>query len=183
MGIASEIVFGRNEKVHIIKFGRSLLGFSPAQVINEIERIDSEHQQKIGALKEEVSAAREELKKSEEKAAELQKQLNQYMDREHMIAEVMLKAQRNAQRMEEEAREKARMMLEKSEEELKVKLQELELLRVKVERFREEFRGMLDEYKLSLETMKVPSGEAPFTPTLVVKEKTQGPVKNKDFSS
>lgn len=156
-----------------IKFGKSLFGFKPGEVINEIQRLDSEKQERIGILQAEIESARAELKKSEEKALELQKRLNEYIDREHIIADVMLKAQINARKIEDEARERSRIMLEKSEEELRKKNQELESLRMKVERFREEFRGILDEYKISLETMKIPS-DTPFTPTLVVKEKSQG---------
>lgn len=159
-----------------IKFGKSLFGFRPSEVENQILRMESENQEKIRALKEEIESARTELKKSEDKAAELQKRLNEYIDREHIISDVMLKAQVNAQRIEDEARERARLMLEKSEEELRKKNQELEFLRMKVERFREEFRGILDEYKISLETMKIPP-DTPFTPTLVVKEKSQGSLK------
>lgn len=159
-----------------IKFGKSLFGFRPSEVESQILRMESESQEKIRALKEEIESARNELKKSEEKAAELHKRLNEYMDREHIISDVMLKAQVNAQRIEDEAKERARAMIEKSEEELRKKNQELEFLRMKVERFREEFREVLDEYKISLETMKIPS-DTPFTPTLIVKEKSQGSLK------
>ncbi len=155
------------------RFGKSLLGFKPGQVMYEIQRMESDSQQKIAALQSEIESARAELKKSEERAAELQKRLNEFIDREHMIADVMIKAQKNAQRMEDEARERARTMIEKSEEELRIKLQELEMLRAKVDRFREEFRGLLDEYRISLETMKMPSGETPFTPTLVLRDRAK----------
>lgn len=156
-----------------IKFGKSLFGFNPGEVINEIHRMDSENQERIRVLQAEIELARIDVKKSEEKTLEFQKRLNEYTEREHIIADVMLKAQINARKIEDEARERSRIMLERSEEELRKKNQELELLRMKVERFREEFRGILDEYKISLETMKIPS-DTPFTPTLVVKEKSQG---------
>jgi len=155
------------------KFGRSLLGYNPDQVMNEIRLMDSESQRRIEELLSQIDSARTELKKSEEKATELQSKLHSYVEREYMIAEVMLKAQKNALRMEEEAKEKARLMLEKTDEELNKKRQELELLRIKVERFRDEFRGILDEYKVSVESMRIPSNEGGFTPTLIVSDKTQ----------
>jgi len=165
-----------------MNFGRTLLGFKPNEVINEIQRIDSEHQKKVASLQAEIEIVRVELEKSEENAVELHKQLNYYMEREHMIAGVMLTAQRNSLRIEEEAREKARMMLEESGEELKKKLEELELLRTKVEHFKREFREVLEKYKYSLETMKVPSGESSFTPTLIINEKHKVQTIN-EFSS
>lgn len=163
------------------KFGRSLLGYNPDQVMNEIRHMDSEYQKRIEELSLQIDSARSQLKKSEELAVELQSKLNTYVEREHAIAEVMLKAQKNALRIEEEAKEKARLMFEKSEEELKKKRQELEFLRIKVERFRDEFRGILDEYKVSVESMRIPSGEGVFTPTLIVSDKTH--TKAQDFSS
>lgn len=165
------------------KFRKILFGFDPREVTDEIQHIDLEHQKRITVLEAEIERARLELNQSEANALALQKQLNTYMERELLIAGVMLTAQKNAQRIEEEAREKARMMLEKSDEELRKKLQELELLRKKVERFKEEFREVLEKYKFSLETMKEPSGETAFIPTLIVTEKAQGAGKNQDISS
>jgi len=170
----------REEYIVEKKFGRSLFGYSPGQVVNEIRLMDSEYQRRIEVLQSQIESTGSELKKSQEKAAELQSKLTSYVEREYMIAEVMLKAQKNAQKIEEEAKEKARLMMEKSEEELRRKLIELEFLRVKVERFRDEFRGILDEYKLSVESMKIPSNDGAFTPTLIVSDKTQA--KGKDFS-
>ena len=152
------------------RFGKSILGYNPEEVGNAIKYMEDQHRERINVLQDEIEAAKSELKESEEKILELQKRLHDYIEREHMIAEVLMNAHKNAQRMEEEAREKARIMMEKSEEELKIKLQELEMLRSKAERFRAEFREILDDYRISLETMKLPSNETVFTPTLVVKE-------------
>lgn len=165
------------------KFRKVFFGFDPGEVTNEIKNIDLEYQKRIAALQAEIEGVKEELNESEKKAEDLRQRLNSYMERELLIAEVMLTAQKNAQRIEEEAREKARIMLEKSDEELKKKLQELDFLRKKVERFKEEFREVLDKYKFSLETMKDPSGETTFVPTLIVNDKLQAAGKNQDISS
>lgn len=155
-------------------FGKTLFGFKPCEVINEIQRIDSEHQQRIADLQAEIEEAKAKLTKTEEKSEELQKQLSSYIEREHLIAEVMLTAQKNAQRIEEEAREKARQMLEKSEKELNKKEQELKVLRAKINRFKEEFGEILDKYKTFLETMDESFSETAFAPTLIVNEQVKG---------
>ncbi len=153
------------------KFGRALLGYNPAEVASEIQRIDAEYRQKEGTLQVKITAAEEELIRSRERIAQLEKQLNTYIEREHIIAEVMLTATNNACRIEEEARERARAMEEKSAEELREKVREFELLRMKVERFKTEFKEILDRYKFSLEEMKDLPNEKTFSPTIIVTER------------
>ena len=132
--------------------------------------MENEQQQKVEALKLEIEKVQTELQNAEEKRAELQKQLKAYIEREKVIADVLVTAQVNAQRIEEQARERASYMLEKAEEELKQKQQELDFLRIKVTRFKEEFREVLDNYRVSLEKVSEWPEEANFTPTLITKE-------------
>ncbi|MEN6351458.1 MAG: hypothetical protein ABFD08_18960 [Syntrophomonas sp.] len=163
--------------------GKTLFGFKPRDVINEFERIDAEYQHKIETMQAEVNQARTDLKDAMEKQMELQKQLNGYIERERLVTDVMVTAQVNAQKLVEQAREKSRMMLENSEEELKHKLQELEFLRMKVTRFKEEFREVLDNYRVSLEKIKEVPDDVSFTPTLVTKDKIYEPGRRQDISS
>lgn len=165
------------------RFGRSLFGFKPAQVINEMQRKDAENQEQVVALQARLEQAHQELAQSSQKVEELQQQLNNYIERERLIADVMVTAHKKAQSIEEEAREKARALLEQSEKELHDKNQELDHLRQKVARFKEEFREVLDNYRFSLEAMKDPSGETSFTPTLIVGEKSHNSSKTQDRSS
>ena len=162
--------------------GKSLFGFKPKDVISEFERIDAEYQQKIEAMKAEIELAKTDLKKMEEKQGELQKKVDDYALRERMVTDVMVDAQINAQKIIEQAREKARIILENSEEELKHKLQELDFLRLKVSRFKEEFREVLDNYRVSLEKVKETPDEVAFTPTLITKDKVFEPPKKQDIS-
>ena len=153
-----------------MKFSKTLFGFKPGEVISQIESMENEQQQKVEALKSEIEKVQTELQNAEEKRAELQKQLKAYIEREKVIADVLVTAQVNAQRIEEQARERASYMLEKAEEELKQKQQELDFLRIKVTRFKEEFREVLDNYRVSLEKVSEWPEEANFTPTLITKE-------------
>lgn len=163
--------------------GRSLFGFKPRQVINEIETMDNEYKSKVEALQSEIDQARIDLARSEESLQQLQGQLNDYIVREHLVAEVMVTAQQSAQKIEEQARERARVMLENSEAELKRRLQELDFLRIKVSRFKEEFRDTLDNYRVSLENVKEEPEEVIFTPTLITNDKVSEPVQKQDLSS
>ncbi len=153
------------------QFGKSLFGYRPGDVNIEIERMDRDYQQKVDDLKTDIEKAKEELSAALEKQVQVQRELDNYVEREKMITNVMVEAQISAHKIEEQARDRARMMLESSEEELKHKLQELDLLRLKVTRFKEEFREVLDDYRVSLEKVKEVPEEVTFTPTLVVKEK------------
>ncbi len=163
-------------------FGKSLFGFKPKDVMSELDRIDAEYQKKIEAIKAEIDQAKMDLKHSEEKQAELQKKVDEYLVRERMVTDVMVAAQINAQKIVEQAKEKSRQMLENSEEELKRKLQELDFLRLKVSRFKEEFREVLDNYRVSLEKIKETPDDITFTPTLITKEKTFDVAKKQDIS-
>ncbi len=153
-----------------MKFSKTLFGFKPDEVISQIESMENEQQQKVEALKTEIEKVQKGLQYAEEKRAELQKQLNSYIEREKVIADVLVTAQVNAQRIEEQARERASHMLVNAEEELKQKLQELDFLRIKVTRFKEEFREVLDNYRVSLEKVNELPEESSFTPTLITKE-------------
>lgn len=152
-------------------FGKTLFGYKPEDVISEIDRIDSDYQQKIDEFKKDIEKGKNEINIALEKQTQLQNQLNAYVEREKMITDVMIKAQMNAQNIEEQARDKARMMLESSEMELRHKLQELDFVRLKVTRFKDEFREVLDNYRVSLENVKEIPDDISFTPTLVVNEK------------
>jgi len=158
-------------------FRKSLFGYKPSEVIYEIEHIHTENNKVIDGLKAQIDEAKSELEELRKHQAELEQELGEYMKREHMIADVLMKAQTNARRIEEEAQEKARALLEKSEEELKQKLIELEDLRSKIQAFKQDFRDTLDKYKYSLDEIKEPetccvkNNKQTFTPTLIVKEK------------
>lgn len=156
------------------KFGRTLLGYKPGEVENKIEQIKTDYAEKIALLETEIKKTKVELDDAEKRQVQLEAELREYTEKEKMITEVMIRAQTNAKRIEEDAHEKARMMLQKSEEELNEKLKELEFLRMKVKKFKEEFRETLDNYRVSLENVKEIPEDSAFTPTLVAKEKTLG---------
>ena len=153
-----------------MKFSKTLFGFKPGEVTSQIESMKKEHQLKIEEFKSEIEKLQTELHNAEDKRDELKGQLNSYIEKEKMIAEVMVTAQVNAQRIEEQARERAAAMLESAHEELKQKIHELDLLRIKVVRFKEEFREVLDNYRVSLEKIKELPEDPSFTPILVTKE-------------
>ncbi len=134
-------------------FRKSLFGFKPAEVESELKQLSSEYQSTLAALQLEVEKKQEELKKAEEEVYELKKKINEYVAREHMIADVFLEAQKKATQIEEEARETARRLIEETESELRKKNQELVGLREKVAHFKEEFKKVLDKYRFSLETV------------------------------
>lgn len=150
---------------------KGLFGFKTRDVLNEIQQMDSNHQKELAQLQSAIEKAKLELTYSEEQIEQLKKQLNEYKEREHLVAEVMVTAQINAQRIEESAKERARIMIAESEEELKQKQQELDSLRIKVVSFKQDFRETLDNYRISLERISEAPAELSFVPTLITKEK------------
>lgn len=161
-------------------FRKSLFGYRKDEVINELKRLDGEFGSKITALSSELEGLRNELKRAEEKENELKHKLETYSEKERYISEVMMTAQANAQKVEEQARERARLMMDASEEELRKKQQELEVLRAKIIRFKDEFRNILDNYRVSVENIKESPDEAMFMPTLITNDKSGDSVRKAD---
>lgn len=106
----------------------------------ELQRLDDAHRQKVAELQGEIEKTTALLRQKEQEAEALRQKLQDYQERESMISQVLITAQQNARKIESEARENAGMLLEKCDSELKEKKQELEKLKVKVGRFKEEFR-------------------------------------------
>jgi hypothetical protein len=97
--------------------------------------------------------------------------LEEYLSKERQIAEVMISAQISAQKIEAQARAKAEILLQETDEELRRKNQELELLRFKAQNFKQELTDRLDQYRSALDKALEPVDDGFFTPTLVAKEK------------
>jgi hypothetical protein len=150
---------------------KPIFGSNTKVVSQEINQVGSENQKKIQALQTEIAQAREKLGKSEAHMLEMHKKLEDYISKERQIAEVMIIAQINAQQIEAEARAKAAILLQETDEELRRKNQELELLRMKALHFKKEIKVRLDEYSSSLEKILDISEEATFKPTLITQEK------------
>lgn len=155
--------------------GLPMFGSNSKEVTNVSSNVSSNagsgQSAKISVLQTEIAQAREKIQESEVNLLGLQKKLNEYLGKERQIAEVMITAQINAQRVEAEARAKAEVLLQDADEELRRKSQELELLRLKAHHFKKELYGRLDEYRSSLDQMAEISEDIAFTPTLISREK------------
>lgn len=147
-----------------------IFGNNPKE-INEGDNVDSQYQQEVEALQAEIMQARDRLKESELRMSELQSKLDEYLSKERQIAEVMINAQISAQKIEAQARAKAEILLQETDEELRRKNQELELLRIKSQIFRQELNERIEQYKTSLEKIMEPNDDIGFSPTLVTKDK------------
>jgi hypothetical protein len=149
-----------------------IFGNGPRELANEKEQHgESDYQIKIESLQAEMLQARAKLKESQIKMAELQSKLEEYLSKERQIAEVMINAQISAQKIEAQARTRAEILLQETDEELRRKNQELELLQIKAQKFRQQLNDQLDQYKSSLEQIMDLGDDVIFTPTLVTKEK------------
>ena len=115
--------------------------------------------------------AQKKLKESEAKQALLQDKLEEYQKNERQIAEVMINAQISAQKTVAQARAKAEILIQETDEELRRKNQEMELLRIQVQLFKQDIYGRIDQCKSSLERIMDSNEEIAFTPTLVTNEK------------
>lgn len=142
-----------------MKFGRKFFGLNPRDVYSEIKNNEEIYNKNSDNLKKEIEKVSEALEKSEKELEGLKNQLALYHEREQVISQVLVTAQLNAQKIELEARENARIMLEKCNAELQVKNRELEKLRNKVARFKEEFKDLLDKYRYSIDSAREITGE------------------------
>jgi chromosome segregation ATPase len=149
-----------------------LFGGNPREPINDKEQhIDTEYQLRIENLQAEIVQARAKLKEAQARMTELQNKLEEYQSKERQISEVMINAQINAQKFEAQARAKAEILIQELDEELRRKNQELELLRIKAQNFKQELSERIDQYRSSIDLILEPSDDVLFTPTLVSKDK------------
>lgn len=125
-------------------------------------------------LQAEIMQARKKLMESEAKMMELQRKLDDYLTKERQIAEVMIAAQISAQKTEAQARARAEVILQETEETLRIKQRELELLQLKAQLFKEDILDKLDLYKSSVEKIMTIADDSAFTPSLVCDEKQVG---------
>jgi len=138
---------------------------------NEKIKANAELQIRLEGLQSEIEQARQQLKSSQARVTELQHKLDEYMGRERQIAEVMIIAQINAQRLEAQARAKAEVLIQETDEELRRKNQELELLRMKAQLFKQDLNERLEQFKNSVDRILDFNDDVSFTPTLVAKDK------------
>lgn len=75
----------------------------------------------------------------------------------------MIAAQISAQKTEAQARSQAEVLMQETEEQLRLKHQELELLQMKAQVFKDDVIDRLDQYKLSLEKIMDMGEETTFT--------------------
>ena len=140
----------------------------------EITSIDPEYIVEAEALQAEIMQARQKLMESEAKMMELQGKLDDYVTKERQIAEVMIAAQISAQKTEASARARAEVILQETEETLRLKQRELELLQLKAQSYKEDVVDKLEQYKLSVEKIMTSTDDVCFTPTLVSDDKMAG---------
>ncbi|HNX29105.1 MAG TPA: hypothetical protein PKN87_06790 [Syntrophomonadaceae bacterium] len=138
---------------------------------NNEAQFNNEAQSRLEALQAEIRQAREKLEAAENRILKLQNKLDGYQQKETQIAEVMIIAQISAQKIEAEARSRAELLQQNTDEELRRKNKELELLRIKVQLFKQDISERIDQYKSSLERSFDPDEETAFTPTLVTNDK------------
>jgi len=150
---------------------KPLFGSNTRDLSPEVNPVGSENLKKIRALQAEITQAHEQLEQSEADLLEMRKKLEDYISKERQIAEVMIIAQINAQRIEAEARAKVAILLQETDEELRRKHQQLELLRLKAQHFKKEINERLDEYRSSLERIVDISEDASFKPILITPDK------------
>lgn len=154
--------------------GIPLFGNNPRENQAEIEYSTTDNNltpPQVEQLKAELIRARKGLQESEARMGELQKKLNEYISKERQIAEVMIAAQISAQRTEAQARARAEVVLQEADEQLRLKQQELELLQMKAQLFKQEILDRLDQYKSSVEKIMNGGEDTSFTPILVAKDR------------
>jgi chromosome segregation ATPase len=144
-----------------MKFRRGFFGFKPREVITAFERMDEDYRARIARLEEEIRRVREALAETEREAEKLKSRLVEYEEQKMLISEILINAHQKARQIETEARENALSALEQVNAQIRVKEQELNILKARVEKFKEEFKEVLERYRYSLENLPGQNEEKP----------------------
>ncbi|MEX2501050.1 MAG: DivIVA domain-containing protein [Trueperaceae bacterium] len=123
-----------------IEFERSVSGYRPAQVRAFLERVAAEREE----LLKEAQGLRD-------RAADQQRRIEALEAAEADLRHAVVAAERIANQMRENARQEAKIIVQEAESERRAQHAELARLRELRDRFREQFRGMLQAYEASLD--------------------------------
>lgn len=116
------------------------------QAGNQIDEFTLESKLKMIAFQDQIFEAKRKLTASENRLADLQKKLDNYLqNKEHQLAEVTFTAHMNAQRIEAQARSQTESIIMQIDEELRRKQQDLRLLQNKNHAYLQEINVLLDE--------------------------------------
>ncbi|NLN87098.1 MAG: hypothetical protein GX133_05775 [Syntrophomonadaceae bacterium] len=124
----------------------------------------------VKTLQAEIIQARQKLTESEAIMIEMQRKLDDYFAQERQIAEVMIAAQISAQKTEASARARAEVIIQETEETLRMKQRELELLQMRAQSYKEDIVGRLEQYKSSVEKVNIMVDDSAFPPAVVSEE-------------
>ena len=168
-----------------IYFRTSLSGYNKQDVMKFIEKLNCEQNERIGELNEQIRLLHIELKRSNdevsalrERSGELDEKLSssialsqanaekaaKYDDMQSSFADLMLNAEREAQKKIAAAEEEAARIIEAAREEIDAKKRELDEMKSEfsdtfvenkqiIERSKEEFSGVFERICASIETI------------------------------
>ncbi|NLN87450.1 MAG: hypothetical protein GX133_07585 [Syntrophomonadaceae bacterium] len=94
-----------------MRMGIPVFGNNPRELLNDGDHNKLDQSAQTEALKAEIVLARKKLQDAEARMIELQKKLDEFVNKERQIAEIMIVAQINAQRTEAQARARAEELL------------------------------------------------------------------------
>lgn len=123
-----------------MEFERGMSGYRRAQVRAFLERIASEREE----LLKELQALRDQ-------SAEQQRRIEALESAESDLRQAVIAAERIGNQMKDNAREEARLIVESAQAGRRTVESELARLRALRDDFREQFRGMLHAYEVSLD--------------------------------
>ncbi len=125
-----------------MEFERGVSGYRRAQVRAFLERVASEREE----LLKELQALRDEI-------AEQHKRIETLESAENDLRQAVIAAERIGNQMKDNARREAELILERAESERKGVESDVARLRTLRDDFREQFRGMLQAYRQSLDAV------------------------------
>ena len=125
-----------------MEFERGVSGYRRAQVRAFLERVASERED----LLKELQALRDEI-------AEQQQRIETLESAETDLRQAVIAAERIGNHMKDNARREAELILERAEAERKAVESDVARLRTLRDDFREQFRGMLQAYRQSLDAV------------------------------
>ncbi len=135
------------------RFSRSLWGYAPAEVDQYLQDMASRQARELRDRENQLERLQSELETLRERLKEAQRELEQYREQERAVMQILVQAQMRAERIEQEARERAEQQKEAILAEIAQKRAELARVRNRIDQFRREFAAILDRYQASMEDL------------------------------
>lgn len=129
-------------KLEKMEFRRVLWGFKPREVREELARMNESHQEAVANYQQQIKSLTDQYQNLTAQRTELQNKIAVYQSRQNLLAETLLCAQEEANKIVAEARQQAENLINSARQQLERKQAELKAIEQQQQQFKQGFEQL-----------------------------------------